>query len=495
MESMLPAARFRYPAIGWVIAFLLLALAGSARAQVPSLKLPDLYRLRAGDQVSISVTPQRAYDCGGVILPDGMLYLKNVGAFRVVGLTLLDLEDQVRKSLSEKLVTPKVSASLLQIAPTTAVVQGTITLTGAVARSGPIPLEEGLRLYKALELAGGVVRGADLTHIGILHKDLSRSTADLSTSDRISNPSYNQLLKDGDSVDVPARPVRTASVRGAVAQPGMVELNGEIRLWKALDLAGGVTRDADLSAIIVRHADLTRTVVDLSAPEKIADPARNVVLKDGEAVEIPLLAVAPTPAVREPQVRIRGNVLNPGRYAFKADMELIDLIETAGKLAPAADPTQVQLQRGGQIQVLDLVEQEKKGFDGKVLLLAGDEVYIPEQRDRVILIGAVPKYGPMPLKPGQTIREFFTQGGADLNAALNPSSADLKKVQVIRRGQEPVVVNLHNLILKPQDPKEQDLALVPGDVIYIPPRGQRGPRGPLGFLSQLGPLAFLFSIL
>jgi protein involved in polysaccharide export with SLBB domain len=374
------------------------------------------------------------------------------------------------------------------------VVQGTITLAGAVARVGPVPLEEGLRVYKALELAGGVTRGADLSRIGILHRDLTRTSVDLSTPERISNPKYNGLLKDGDSVEVPTRPIRTAFVRGAVAQPGVVELEGELRLWSAVDLVGGVTREADLGAIVIRHADLTRTVVDLSSPEKLADPARNVVLRPGETVEIPLLAVAPTPVVREPQVRIRGNVVNPGRYPFQADMELIDLIETAGKLAPSADPTQVQLQRGDRVRVIDLVEEQKKGFDGKLVLLAGDEVFIPEQRDRVLLIGAVPKYGPMPLKPGQTIREFFTQGGADIAAALNPSSADLKKVQVIRSGQAPTIVNLQNLVLKPEDVKAKDLALEPGDVIYVPPRGQRGPRGPLSYLSQLGPLAFLFSI-
>jgi protein involved in polysaccharide export with SLBB domain len=407
---------------------------------------------------------------------------------------LPDVEDQVRTALSEKLVAPKISASLIQIAPTIPGAQGTITLTGAVARVGPIPLEEGLRVYKAVELAGGATRGADLGRIGILHRDLSRTSTDLSTSERISNPLHNLLLKDGDSVDIPSRPIRTASIRGAVARPGLVELPGEIRLWAALDLVGGLTRDADLHAVTIRHADLTRSTIDLSDPEKLADPARNVLLRDGETVEIPLLAVALAPTIREPQVRIRGNVLNPGRYPFQPDMELIDLIETAGKLVGVADPTQIQLQRGDQVRVIDLVEQEKKGFDGKLLLLAGDEVYVPEHRDRVILIGAVPKYGPMPLKPGQTIREFFTQGGADLAAALNPSAADLKKVQVIRRGQEPVVVNLHSLILKPEDKKAQDLVLAAGDVVYIPPRVPRGPRGPLGYLSQLGPLAFLFSI-
>lgn len=489
---MVAAIRSGQFAIRWVITLLLVLFAVQPGVRAAEDKKPELYRLRAGDQLGVSVTPQKAYDCTGVVLPDGMLYLKNITGFRAVGLTLPDVETHVRKVLSEKLVSPKISVTLLQIAPATAAVQGTVTITGAVAKAGPLPLDEGLRVYKALELAGGPEKNADLKRVVIRHRDLTRTTVDLSSGERISDPLHNRLLLDGDSIEVPQQLVRSASIRGAVTRPGEVELPSGVRLWKALDLVGGSTKEADLAAIRILHADLTRTVVDLSTPEKISDPQQNIVLREGDLVEIPLLAVLPAPTVREEQVRIRGNVLNPGRYPYRSGMELIDLIEAAGKLSPAADLTRIEIQRREQVRTVDLEMQEKQGFQGKVILQPDDEVYIPGQENRVILIGAVPKYGPAALKPGQTIRQFFTEGPAEIAGAVNPAAANLKKVQIIRRGQQAIEVNLQDLILKPGNKKAQDVTLTSGDVIFIPPRQQRGSGGFLSFLSQLGPLGFLF---
>jgi len=492
---MVAAIRSGHPVFGWLIALLSLLPTGHLPVRAAEARQPELYRLRSGDQVAVSVTPQKAYDCSGVVLPDGMLYLKNVGALRGLGLTLPDLEERVRKALSEKLVSPKISVTLLQIAPVGSATQGVITITGAVAHVGALPLDEGLRLQKALELAGGVLRNADLTRVSIGHRDLTRTTVDLSTAEHIANPSHNRLLADGDSVEVPSLPVRSVLIRGAVTRPGSLEIPAEARLWKVLDLAGGSTREADLTAIRIIHPNLTHMVVDLSKPEKLTDPSQNVVLQEGDSVEVPLLAVVPAPTAREEQVRIRGSVQNPGSYPFRAGMELVDLIKAAGKLTPVADSTKIQVLHGSQVQTFDLEAQEKMGFAGKVLLQPEDEVFIPEQEHRVILIGAVPKYGPVTLRPGQTIQQLFTEGNAELAGALNPAQANLKKVQVIRRGQKPIELNLQELVLNPGSKKTSDLPLETGDVIFIPPHDQRNPRGFLSFLNQLGPLGFLFSIL
>src|SRR4051812_18626230 len=63
--------------------FLSCLAATAAQAADPAA---EAYKLRPGDEISLSVSPQRSYDCTGVLLPDGMLYLKNVGAMRAAGL-------------------------------------------------------------------------------------------------------------------------------------------------------------------------------------------------------------------------------------------------------------------------------------------------------------------------------------------------------------------------------------------------------------------------
>lgn len=412
---------------GWLVLLMLPGLQPAARAAEPT---PDksatapvpAYRLRAGDEVSISILPRKEYDCGGVILPDGMLYLKNVGALRAAGMTIPQLAEEVRVVLDQKLVNPRVTATVVRTAPTAEGPMGTGT---------------------------------------------------------------------GPARAVRAEPLEQITVVGAVRKSGAVNLEPGMRVRKALDLAGGTDTYADLTKVIIVSKDLKQSVVDLSTSEKVLDPMQNRLVQPGDSVEVKQLTTPPPPRAVG-MVRISGGVVNPGQVELKSGMGLEDLIVDAGKLTPLADIDHIQLKRPGQpVRTISLIEQRNLGLEGTVLLEPGDEVYIPVQKETVVLIGAVPKPGPKGLKPGNTIREFFLTGGEDTASALNPSMADLSGAQLIRRGQGAQKVNLKDVLAKANNP--QNVELQPGDVIFLPPK--KGPkRGPLDYLGQLGPLGILFTI-
>lgn len=448
------------------------------------------YRLQPGDEVAITVAPQKAYDCSGVLLPDGKLYLKNIGAIAAAGLTLDELAARVREGLSEKLVSPRISATITHLAMKSEQREGTITLSGAVGRAGALPLESGLRVRRALELAGGISATADLSRIAILHKDLTRTVVDISTAERVSDPAHNCLLQDGDALEVPNRPHVKLIILGCVARTGTQDAEPGVRLRALIDLAGGESKEADLSRIAIRRKDLTQSVVDLSGPDAVSDPVRNPVLADGDVVEIP-----PAPAFNTDSspVRISGQVQNPGQFPYRGGMALDDLIIAAGKLLPVAEIRKVQIQRHGQVETIDLLERQKLGLEGKVMLQPGDEVFVPEQQNTVLVLGAVAKPGPVAFKPGQTLTELIMTGGPELMAVLDPSRVDLRGVQVLRRGQDPMKVDLTELFKKRDKPRK-DVALKTGDVVFIPPHQNRQQKGPLTFLSQLGALSGLTSL-
>ncbi len=377
----------------------------AAEQAAPDAKAPiPAYRLCAGDEVAVAVAPQKGFDSGGIVLPDGSLYLRNVGKVRAAGMTIDELTAHILKVLDADLVDPRVTVSLVKTAPTVEVKAGQVTLVGAVAKSGPLALEPGLRVRKAL------------------------------------------------------------------------------------DLAGGTLKDADLKNVVILHPDLTRTVVDLSTDQRVSDPAHNRTLKDGDSIEVKFLAVV----VARP-VRIAGQVLNPGQYDLKAGMTVEDLVITAGKLSSLADVEKVELRRTGEApRQINLVERQKLGLAGKVTLSEGDEIFIPEQRDRVILIGAVPRPGPHAIKPGTSLARFFLDGSPELAAALNPAVVDLGDVQLIRPGQKPVKINLARALKKPED--RDNVALQAGDVLFLPPR-KTPRRDPLDYLAGgFGPLGLLFGL-
>lgn len=365
------------------------------------------YRLHPGDKIQITVAPQKEYDCDGVILPDGMLYLKIMKeGIKAAGMTIPELSEVVRKALDVELVEPLVTATVAEMAPPPKekeVALGKVTVVGAVAKSGALPLEAGLRVRKALDLMGGTVKGADLKNIVLHRADLTRITLDLSTDAQVANPAHNRILEDGDSIEVP-----------------------------------------------LLHEE-----------------------------------------AEGPPVRIGGEVGTPGPYDLKKAPTLQDLIAAAGKLTTLADIENIQLQHPGQpLQTVNLEKQYRLGLRGKVPLQAGDEVFVPPLENTVILLGMVPKPGYRPLKPGQTIRDFFVRGGEEVAVGLNGAIVDLKAAQLMRTGKPERKIDLA-AVLKREDSKD-NVVLETGDVIFLPPRDIRQKRGVMDYLQQLGPLSFLF---
>jgi len=370
----------------------------------------ELYRLRSGDEISVSVTPQKEYDCGGSILPDGRVYLKTIGALVVEGLTVPELELLLRKKLDEELVDPVVRVAIVRLAPPPSEIPkgmmdlGKITLVGAVGRAGPMMLEPGLRLRK--------------------------------------------------------------------------------RLYRS----GGAARDADLTKITIFHPDLTRTIVNISTPELVSNPKHNILLSDGDSVEVPLLP--PPPTVVANPVRIAGQITNQGQYELKQGMTLEDLLILAGRPTTLADLSRVELRRLKQEpQYLNLLDQRAQGLNGSFKLEPGDVVYIPEMKDQVLLIGAVSLPGSRGLKPGMTVRQFFL--ATEQASSINPGTQNLDKVRIIRQGlKEPLMVDVDGVLKKPN--RKDNIPLLTGDVIYITPR-QSGERG--GILNTIGrwmPAGWLF---
>jgi len=385
-------------------AALLLLLPLMAAAQ--DVKAP--YKLQPGDEIAISVSPQKGYDVAAVILPDGMVHIRKVGKLRAAGLTLDQLGEEVRKVLDQELVDPEVSVTLTKMAPpppppmTDPPKIGKIAVVGGVVKTGPLDLEEGLRVRRALDLAGGTVKEADLANILIIHKDLTRSIVDLSTEERVSDPAHNRVLRDGDSVEV---------------------------------------------------------------------------------------KLLPTVEKRTPMVRIRGQVATPGQYELKPGMTLEDLIITAGRLTTLADVEAVQLQPAGEaVRVVNLITLQEQGLNGKIFLKEGDEVFIPQAENRVLVVGAVEKPGPRSFKPGQKIRDFLLFSQQDASA-FNPAQINLAGAEMIRRGDKTVTKVDLKAVLK-TDKHKDNLELQNGDVLFLPPK--KGPRKSI--LDTLGPVGWMFGL-
>jgi len=363
--------------------------AGPAEKEAPK---PDKsYRLQPGDEISVTVSPQKEYNGEGVILPDGTLSLKKVGEIKAAGMTRQQLAAHIQKILNEDLVDPEVTVGITKLVvperpePPKPL---KVTVVGAVVKPGAIEVDRGTLLAKAIDLAGGTKDDADLKEILILHADKTKTIVDLSSQELLQDPRHNFVLEEGDAIRVAAvPPVEKKFVRisGAVAKPARYELPKEgLLLDELIERAGKMPITADPRHLELRRKGEPVQILDLEALTK---KGTTVQLQVDDLVHIPEFANT---------VLLVGAIQNPGLLPLPKEGTTIREFFRSPVAASALDPQRVelrsvQIQREGQeaIQV-DLMEALKKE-DSKhnVELKSGDVVFMKGKMQKDSLGGAL----------------------------------------------------------------------------------------------------------
>ena len=177
------------------------------------------------------------------------------------------------------------------------------------------------------------------------------------TSDSDAHNAQNVTLQPFDTVRIFGRydfeDPPTITVSGEVRRPGEHVTNGETRLRDAVYLAGGITRDAQLTdaQVFRRTLDGKLTVLSVNLEHALAgDAANNVPLEPKDRVFIHRNLSKVDPAT----VKIEGEVARPGKYALGEDMSAAQLVRLAGGLKrgafiEAADLTRYTIENGAQV--------------------------------------------------------------------------------------------------------------------------------------------------
>ena len=186
-------------------------------------------------------------------------------------------------------------------------------------------------------------------------------------------------------------------------------------------------------------------------------------------------------------VYLLGQVGKPGAYAMPDKWTVAELIAVAGGPTPGANLPKAMILRKSTTIPVDL---EALLIDGNasanVPLEKGDVVIVPETKNKVVVMGAVVKPGPYLFRDGDKVVDVLsTAGGPGPKAVVS-------SIGVVRRdGDKPTVmpVNLDKFY-KDGDAK-QNVALQPGDVVYVPEKKVFDWGALLGGLNNLGYLLLL----
>ncbi|HIE52502.1 MAG TPA: hypothetical protein EYP85_12150, partial [Armatimonadetes bacterium] len=322
------------------------------------------------------------------------------------------------------------------------------TVVGAVKQPGSYRWEEGMRLFNALTLAGGVEEEADLHRVSIL-RGAQRFTYDLSAVQE-GQIEQNAPVQPKDVVLVPSRGQIT--VVGMVTAPGRYPLQEEMRVLDALAVAGHTLEKADLRHVQVLRAG-SRLIVDLTLIQREGNLAQNVLLQPQDIVFVP---------AQEPQeVVVVGAVEQPGVYPLTEEMRLLDALALAGHAREDADLRQVQVQRGEQQLTLNVrAVLEEARLDQNVPLQPGDIILVPTAKQgEAAVFGQVERPGMVPVTAESCLLDVLSAAGG-----AKPE-ADLGAITVLR-GPKRLTYNLERLMTAGD--LSQNAPVKPGDVVVVP---------------------------
>lgn len=172
----------------------LVVAGGAAHAADPG------YRLKAGDQLQISVWREEALDRTVGVLPDGTITFPLAGQFQVSGLTPSEVEDQIARKIKKYIPEPVVTVTVMGIGGNRVFVVGKVRQPGAFVLSGPTDV------MQMLSLAGGLDRFADGDSIRILRGAAAEQQSFSFDYDAVlsgTRPDLNIQVQPGDTIVVP----------------------------------------------------------------------------------------------------------------------------------------------------------------------------------------------------------------------------------------------------------------------------------------------------
>ena len=351
------------------------------------------------------------------------------------------------------------SGDLLKVYPILERDEHAVFLEGNVLRPGKRQYFEGMRLLDLVPSVGDLLPETHFDYGVIeresaLNREIEYVGFDLGAVLLDEYADANLPLAPRDRVYVfhrgHFREVPRVRVRGEVRSPGDYEHKKDMRVLDLILAAGGLTRDAWLHETELLRTDpatlrVEKISVDLSRV-LAADERHNVVLKDLDELAVHSI----WEFGRRDEVRVLGEVNEPGNYALFEGMRVSDLVFSGGNLKETAYREEAELTRyeifDGERRelhhvVVDLEAALEGSGDADLALQPYDRLLIRRitnwRRDEVVEVaGEMAFPGRYPIEEGERLSHLIERFGGFLDDAHLPAAVFTRReVRVLQREQ------------------------------------------------------------
>jgi protein involved in polysaccharide export with SLBB domain len=280
---------------------------------------PD-YVLGPGDELVIQSWGQVSTDGRFRVDRSGDIFVPQVGTLHVAGLRFDQVQPALKSRMDKLFRNYSLSVTMGQLRSIQVIV------VGQARQPGTYTISSLSTLVNAIFTTGGPSAQGSLRHIQL--KRGGQLVVDFDLYDLLvrGDKSKDVPLLAGDVIYIPPAGPQVA-IAGNVKVPAIYELRSpeSTTVDDVLELAAGLTNTASRDKVRLERIDdhhLRRTM-----EVSLQTEAKTTTVQDGDLLEV--VAVA---GEFKDSVTLRGNVANPGRYAWKPGMRVKDLIPTKDAL-------------------------------------------------------------------------------------------------------------------------------------------------------------------
>ena len=289
---------------------------------------PD-YVVGPGDGLSIDLWGGVSQRLLRTVDRGGQIALPEAGPILVSGKSLAVVQQDVQQVLRKQYRDVSVGVSLTRLR--------TIRIyeVGDIANPGAYDISSLSTPLNALFVAGGPSAQGSMRILKHYRGEQLVQTVDIYDLLLHGVKTNIERLENGDTVQVPSIGPQV-TIEGMVRRPAIYELRDEKTLASVLELAGGLLPAAALRHIevqrLVAHEKQTMLSVDIPDAADTAEVTKRLesfAIQDGDRIRI--YPIAP---YNQDTIYVEGHVVRPGRYSYRPDMRVTDVISSYKDMLP-----------------------------------------------------------------------------------------------------------------------------------------------------------------
>jgi len=456
----------------------------STFAPVKDIQVPIDYVVGPGDTFSIQLYGNETGSYSLTVGRDGRIKFPKLGPISVSGMGFDAARAALEHRVAQQLIGTQVSVTMGDLRSIRVFVLGEAEKPGSYTVSGLSTMTN------ALFVSGGVKTIGSLRNIELKRNGNLVAVLDLYDLLLHGDTSGDRQLMPGDVIFIPPIGV-TTTVYGAVRRPAIYELKKEKTAAQLVEIAGGLSPDADATLAQLERIDSSR-LREMHNIDLNSSAGRNTQIFNGDKLRVP--AIRPT---LENSVELSGYVFRPGAFQYREGLRLTDVLTSFDELRPNADRHYVMIRREvppeEKIEVIsaDLERAlSARGSAADPQLRARDRIIVFDltaNRSRTVapiiedlklqgsatkpaqlvtIGGEIRGPGRYPLEPAMHISDLIRAGGS-LEDSAYTGEAELTRYEVVDGKERQTELLDVNLAAIRRNEPGADLELKPYDFLVI----------------------------